>query len=157
MMLSMHLWAFRDTVAIYRIPAAETFCLSIYPPQPAVPTLRQHIPAINYRIAPRLITRRITRQVQEQAFDLSHIALPAHDRHAIRFTQALGRSAHFRFEEARRHDIDAGEVAPLAREGFAQMVDGSLGCVVDLERALDWWIGVGAGRGRALRADRRAH
>lgn len=59
------------------------------------------------------------------------MALPPQRRHAIRLIHNQRASPHLRIEEARRHDIHARKVSPLARQRLPKVRDERLAAVVD--------------------------
>lgn len=59
------------------------------------------------------------------------MALAAQDGQAVGLVEGGGAGAHLGVEEAGGHNVDAGELAPLARQGLAKLRDKGLGAVVD--------------------------
>lgn len=82
-------------------------------------------------ITPRRIRRRITPKIQIQPLDLLDMPLPPQHRHAVRLVQRRLSRPHLSVEEARRHNVHAGELAPLAGQRLAEVVDEGLGGVVN--------------------------
>lgn len=95
-------------------PIQQTHTSPPLSPHTHIPHLRQHIPAINQRIAPRLITTRLAGQVKINPLDLPRLALAAQHGHAVRLVlNAFGRT-HRSVEKTGADDVDSGEFAPFA-------------------------------------------
>lgn len=92
--------------------------------------LRQRVSAINQHVATGLVRRGIASKVQVEALDLLGVALATERSHAVGLVDGGWAGAHLGVEEARRHDVDAGKLAPLAGERLAKVRDVGLGGVV---------------------------
>lgn len=93
---------------------------------------RQSVSTIDQDITPSRISARPARQVQIQPLDLLDMPLPPQHRHPVCFVlYSCASRAHLGVEEARRHHVDPGKVAPLTGEGLAEVGDESFGRVVD--------------------------
>ena len=110
---------------------SKTHCTLVLPKdQQTYAPSRQHVPSINQDITPRGITRRIARQVQINALDLSDIALPPQHRHAMRLILTPRTRSHLGIEKSRTNDVNPRKLPPFPRQALPQMCHRGLGRVV---------------------------
>ena len=110
---------------------SRTHCTLVLPKdQQTYAPSRQHVPSINQDITPRGITRRIARQVQINALDLSDIALPPQHRHAMRLILTPRTRSHLGIEKSRTNDVNPRKLPPFPRQALPQMCHRGLGRVV---------------------------